>query len=143
MSLPGPDAATRRRILVVDDDASIRNFVKNALEDAGYDVALAANGAEALQTVAAGPPHLILLDVRMPGVDGWEVLNQLRSAADEQTPVVVMTAEYTGQDRALNSGAQGYLAKPFELVDLLDSVDLHSGLRLDSAQHETRSQSEQ
>lgn len=139
MTVPEPDAADHRRILVVDDDASIRNFVQNALQDAGYTVTLAANGAEALDKVDVNHPHLILLDVRMPGVDGWEVLNQLRSAAGEFTPVVVMTAEFSGQDRALNSGAQGYLAKPFDLEDLLDCVDLHSGLRLDSAQHEAQS----
>ena len=136
MSLPEPDAGPRRRILVVDDDASIRTFVEHALGDAGYDVALAANGEQALADVAAAAPHLILLDVRMPGVDGWQVLDALRSAAGDQTPVVVMTAEYTGQEQALASGAQGYLAKPFELDDLLDCVDLHSSLRLDMAMQE-------
>ena len=80
---------------------------------------------------------LILLDVRMPGVDGWQVLDELRSAAGEQTPVVVMTAQYTGQDRALQSGAQGYLAKPFELADLISCVDLHSQLHLGADLTET------
>lgn len=137
MSLPQADAGARRRILVVDDDASIRTFVQQALGDAGYELTLAANGEEALHRVAAALPHLILLDVRMPGVDGWQVLDALRSAAGDQTPVVVMTAEYSGQERALASGAQGYLAKPFELDDLLDCVDLHSNLRLDTTMQET------
>ena len=136
MSLSKADAGPLRRILVVDDDASIRTFVHEALKDAGYDVTLAANGEQALQDVAGVAPHLILLDVRMPGVDGWQVLDELRSAAGDQTPVVVMTAEYSGQERALASGAQGYLAKPFELDDLLDCVDLHSRLRLDTTMHE-------
>jgi CheY-like chemotaxis protein len=137
MSLSQTDAAQRRRILVVDDDASIRTFVQSALADTGYDVKLAVNGQQALDEVARERPHLILLDVRMPGVDGWEVLDALRSAAGDQTPVVVMTAEYSGQERALASGAQGYLAKPFELDDLLDCVDLHSSLRLDTTLQET------
>jgi CheY-like chemotaxis protein len=136
MTLPEADARSRRRILVVDDDASIRSFVQQALGDAGYEVALAANGEQALESVDAAAPHLILLDVRMPGVDGWQVLDALRSAAGDQTPVVVMTAEYSGQERALASGAQGYLAKPFELDDLLDCVDLHSSLRLDVTMQE-------
>lgn len=137
MSCSQTDAAQRRRILVVDDDASIRTFVQSALADLGYEVKLAVNGQEALNAVAAERPHLILLDVRMPGVDGWEVLDGLRSAAGDQTPVVVMTAEYSGQERALASGAQGYLAKPFELDDLLDCVDLHSSIRLDTTLQET------
>jgi CheY-like chemotaxis protein len=137
MSLSQTDAAQHRRILVVDDDASIRTFVQSALADTGYDVKLAVNGQQALDEVARDRPHLILLDVRMPGVDGWEVLDALRSAAGDQTPVVVMTAEYSGQERALASGAQGYLAKPFELDDLLDCVDLHSSLRLDTTLQET------
>lgn len=134
-SLPSDEQA--RRILVVDDDASIRGFVTQALGDEGYAVRQATNGAEALVAVQEARPNLILLDVRMPGVDGWQVLDELRSLAGPQTPVVVMTASFTGQDRALSSGAQGYLAKPFELTDLLDCVDLHSRLHLDPTLRET------
>lgn len=135
MSLPpGPDA---RRILVVDDDPEIRRFIAVALGDAGYTVHLAASGSEALSRVTEHRPDLILLDVRMPGVDGWQVLDALRSAAGAHTPVVVMTASFTGQDQALRSGAQGYLAKPFELSDLLECVDLHSRLALDDGLRET------
>src|SRR5581483_5444842 len=135
MSLPpGPDA---RRILVVDDDPEIRRFIEAALGDSGYSVHLAASGSEALAIATEQRPDLILLDVRMPGVDGWQVLDALRSAAGAQTPVVVMTASFTGQDQALRSGAQGYLAKPFELSDLLDCVDLHSRLALDDGLRET------
>jgi CheY-like chemotaxis protein len=121
-----------RRILIVDDDASIRSFIATALMSEGYAVVEAASGRDALVEVQFDRPHLILLDVRMPGVDGWKVLDELRSAAGPQTPVVVMTASYYGQDRALQSGAQGYLAKPFDLSDLIECVDLHSRLSLDS-----------
>ncbi|MHB8575554.1 MAG: response regulator transcription factor [Dehalococcoidia bacterium] len=127
-------AGDARRILIVDDDSSIRDFVQQALRDEGYDVLQAASGTEALSILEATHLHLILLDVRMPGVDGWQVLDELRSAAGPQTPVVVMTASFSGQDRALQSGAQGYLAKPFELTVLLETVDLHSRLTL-SADH--------
>ncbi|HEY7294636.1 MAG TPA: response regulator transcription factor [Dehalococcoidia bacterium] len=133
-----PPGSESRRILVVDDDVEIRRFIQIALSDAGYEVQLAAGGAEALAALTDERPALILLDVRMPGVDGWQVLDELRSAAGEQTPVVVMTASFSGQDRALRSGAQGYLAKPFELSDLLECVDLHSRLALDAGLRETR-----
>ena len=126
-----------RKVLVVDDDADIRKVVTQALEDEGYDVRGAADGREALASVRTLQPDLIMLDVRMPGVDGWQVLDELRSAAGEQTPVVVMTAEYTGQDRALQSGAQGYLAKPFELGELISCVDLHSQIHLGADHTET------
>ena len=135
--MPQGESGAGRRVLVVDDDAGIREFVRQALGEEGYDVRQAATGAEALEFLAGGQPDLILLDVRMPGVDGWQVLDELRSAAGPQTPVVVMTASWTGQDRALQSGAQGYLAKPFELVDLLNCVDLHSKLQLTADHSET------
>jgi CheY-like chemotaxis protein len=126
-----------KRILVVDDDAGIRTFVSEALNSEGYVVVEAANGAEALAAVSTVQPDLILLDVRMPGVNGWEVLDELRSAAGPQTPVVVTTASYSGQDQALQSGAQGYLAKPFDLTALYECVDLHSRLRLEPGLRES------
>jgi len=137
MSSAERGAQRRRTILVVDDDAAIRSFVVQALSEEGYAVRQAADGGEALAAVRSARPDLILLDVRMPGVDGWQVLDELRSAAGPQTPVVVMTAQFSGQDRALQSGAQGYLAKPFELTELLACVDLHSGIQLASDLSET------
>ncbi len=137
MSVPNK-GQSGKRILVVDDDDAIRNFICEALSEEGYRMQLAANGADALREVSQAAPDLILLDVRMPGVDGWQVLDELRSAAGPQTPVVVMTASYSGQDRALQSGAQGYLAKPFELDDLLECVDLHSRIQLGADLGEAR-----
>ncbi len=83
-------------------------------------------------------PDLILLEVTMPGVNGWQVLEELRGAAGPQTPVVVMTAGYLAQDRALSSGAQGYLGKPFEVQDLVEAVQAHAGLRLQGGTEEIR-----
>ncbi len=141
--MPVPNTGqSGKRILVVDDDDAIRNFVCEALSEEGYRLLQASNGADALREVSQAAPDLILLDVRMPGVDGWQVLDELRSAAGPQTPVVVMTASYSGQDRALQSGAQGYLAKPFELHDLLECVDLHSRIQLGADLGETRTASE-
>ena len=127
---------SRAHVLVVDDDRGILATVRNALESEGYTVATAPSGEEALSAVERQRPDLIMLDVNMPQVDGWEVLSRLRAAAGQQTPVVVMTAGYTAQDQALASGAQGYLGKPFELEDLYTAVEAHAGLPMDGS-HET------
>lgn len=126
----GQGVETGGAVLVVDDEQDIVNVIRLALEGEGYQVEVARNGSQALQTVERRRPDLILLDVNMPGVDGWEVLNQLRAAAGTQTPVVVMTAGYDAQAQALDSGAQGYLGKPFELDDLFGAVQAHIGLPL-------------
>jgi DNA-binding response OmpR family regulator len=118
------------RILIVDDDAPTRRLIATALTAEGYRVRDAAGGREAIELARRDPPHLILLDVNMPLVDGWQVLEELRATAGPQTPVVVMTAGFAAQDRALTGGAQGYLAKPFDLDELLSTVEAHAGLRL-------------
>ena len=118
------------RVLVVDDDEAIRRMVAEALTVEGYKVHPAGGGREAIQLAKRERPHLILLDVRMPQVDGWQVLEELRATAGRQTPVVVMTAGFDAQDQALAGGAQGYLAKPFDLDDLISAVEAHAGLSL-------------
>lgn len=118
------------RVLVVDDDAGVRQMIADALAAEHYQVQAAQDGREAIAQAKRQRPDLILLDVNMPQVDGWEVLESLRATAGRQTPVVVMTAGFEAQDRALATGAQGYLGKPFELDDLLSIVEAHAGLRL-------------
>jgi CheY-like chemotaxis protein len=115
-------------ILVVDDDEGVRKVITEALSAEGYTVRAVTNGEDALDSVRKSSPDLILLDVEMPRVDGWQVLEELRAAAGPQTPVVVMTAGFVAQDRALSSGAQGFLGKPFDLDDLLSTVEAHAGL---------------
>lgn len=124
-------------VLIVDDDEATRRMIADALVAEGYTVWAAASGPEAIRSVRRQRPDLILLDVNMPGVDGWQVLAELR-AAGPQTPVVVMTAGYLAQDRALSSGAQGYLGKPFEVQDLVEAVQAHAGLRLRGGTEEIR-----
>jgi CheY-like chemotaxis protein len=127
-----PAKGTERVILVVDDDADLCQFIARALRPEGYTTVRAANGEAALTAVEVSSPDLILLDVNMPGIDGWDVLSRLRDKAGPHQPIVVMTGQYQGQERALESGAQGYLAKPFDLDDLLESVDLHSRIKMES-----------
>jgi two-component system response regulator MprA len=107
------------RILVVDDEPAVRTALSRALALERYEVELAADGAEALDRLAAAPPDAIVLDVAMPGIDGLEVCRRLRRAGD-RTPVLMLTARDAIDDRVegLDAGADDYLVKPFALREL-------------------------
>jgi len=109
-------------ILVVDDDPSIRATVTEILELELYDVRSAPNGAAALRAVTEDPPALVLLDMRMPVMDGWTFARTLRDRGDS-TPIVVMTAAKDARVWAKEIQADAYLSKPFELDDLLGVVE--------------------
>jgi two-component system chemotaxis response regulator CheY len=111
-------------ILVVDDDPSIREVVAQILDFEGYPVQTATDGAQALDAVADARPSLVLLDMRMPVLDGWGFAHALR-ARGVHLPIVVMTAAQDARRWAEEIGAAGYLAKPFELPDLLAVVERH------------------
>jgi signal transduction histidine kinase len=116
---------TPARVLVVDDLAEIRDLLQVYLEDEGYDVLTAKDGQEALTAVAAHPPDLILLDVMMPGIDGYEVCRRLKS--DDKTafiPIVMLTAlqELEHRLQGIEMGADEYLTKPFRRMELLTRV---------------------
>ncbi len=113
------------RILIVDDDDSIRELVAMALEDEGYEVMTAAQGVQALQIAAATPPDLILLDMRMPIMDGWAFARTYHQLPGPHAPIIVLSATRNGLAVAEEVGAAGYLAKPFELVQLLTVVGAH------------------
>ena len=106
----------KKKILVVDDEESIRLVISFTLEQAGYDVADAANGDDCLEKVYSFGPDLVLLDLMMPMVDGWEVLRLLRSNPEtENIPIVLLTAKGEIRDKmfALQQGAADYVTKPF------------------------------
>ena len=109
-------------ILVVDDEADIRAMVSEFLMSEGYGVWPAKNGAEALAVLDRAWPSLVLLDMRMPVLNGWEFA---RALVDRRLPlpVVVMTAAVDGQSWADQIGAAGCLSKPFDLAELLASVE--------------------
>ena len=109
-------------ILVVDDDPSILAVVAQILHFEGYPVQTATDGAEALAAVDEQRPSLVLLDMRMPVLDGWGFARALATRG-EALPIVVMTAAQDARRWADEIGAAGYLAKPFELPDLLDVVE--------------------
>ncbi len=119
---PRGRAVSTGPILVVDDDPALRQTVSAILIDEGYPVAEAADGAEALECVERLRPSLILLDMRMPVLDGWGFARTLR-ARDIRVPIVVMTAARDAQRWAEEIAADDWLAKPFELLDLLATVE--------------------
>lgn len=118
---PGGDGQ-HNTVLVVDDDTSILDTVSSILSGEGYDVVSAATGQEALAAVARKQPLLILLDMRMPVMDGWAVARALREQGIN-VPIVVMTAAESAKRWADEVGAEGYLAKPFGLDELLATVE--------------------
>ncbi len=109
-------------VLVVDDDTSILDTVSSILSGEGYDVVSASTGEEALAAVARKQPLLILLDMRMPIMDGWAVARALHEQGIN-VPIVVMTAAESAKRWADEVGAEGYLAKPFGLDELLATVE--------------------
>lgn len=114
----------KRPILVVDDDETILGTVCDILEFEGYSTECASNGAEGLQAVERVRPKLILLDMRMPVLNGWQFAQVLKGRGIS-VPIVVMTAAQDAQAWAREIEASGYLAKPFDYMDLLAAVEAH------------------
>jgi CheY-like chemotaxis protein len=110
-------------VLVIDDEVSIRVLVRMVLEDDGYTVVEAETGRQGLDLVEAAAPHLVLLDIRLPDIDGWEVLREL-CARPSAPRVVIMSAHSSAPtlERAKREGSSGYLIKPFRHSDLLEAV---------------------
>jgi len=110
-----------RPILVVDDDPTILATVSEVLDMEGYDVVTATNGAEALVAVDQSVPSLVLLDMRMPVLDGWGFMRAVRARGLTLT-VVVMTAAADARRWGREIGAEGVLAKPFDIDELVRAV---------------------
>jgi CheY-like chemotaxis protein len=112
------DEQLRPYVLVIDDDESILATIREILVAEGYDVAAASSGAEAIALLGAARPALVLLDMRMPGVNGWMVARSMRELVPG-VPIVVMTAAENAARWAAEISAAAYLPKPFQLDDLL------------------------
>jgi two-component system, OmpR family, response regulator MprA len=113
-------AATKPRVLVVDDDKAVRESLRRSLEFNGYEVTLAADGAEALASIGGATPDVVIMDLMMPRLDGIETTKALRKAGND-LPIIVLTARDAVGDRVegLDAGADDYLTKPFALQELL------------------------
>jgi CheY-like chemotaxis protein len=111
------------KALVVDDDPAIREVVSEALEDEGYEVVTAGDGAEALAAAQQHQPEVILLDMRMPVVDGWEFARRYQQTPGPHASIVVMTAAQDAPKWCRQVNGDGCLPKPFEIDALLATVE--------------------
>ena len=111
-----------QKILVVDDEADLRRFVKLRLSRAGYKVFEANNGIEGLEQLYKVKPHLVVLDIMMPRMDGWETCRRIREVSD--VPILILSAKGDRGSRVkgLDLGADDYLAKPFAGFELLKKL---------------------
>lgn len=117
----------KQKILLVDDEEDILDFLELILEEQGYAIIKASSGSDALAAAQMHRPDLILLDIMMPEMDGWEVLKLLK--ADEellQTPVAMLTARSEMKDKiqGLQEGAIDYICKPFSTKELIDKLQI-------------------
>ena len=128
MALSAARRASRKtsRVLIVDDDPLIRHVVRAVLEDGSYELEEAASGEEALRLAERRRPDVVLLDVMMPGMDGFEVAEKMRANPKLAGVVIVMlTAKDAPEDRrrGLASGADVYFTKPFSPLELLTTLN--------------------
>lgn len=110
------------RILVIDDDPKITAMLQRALTFEGYRVEVANDGYAGMEMIRNKPPELLILDIMMPGIDGWEVCQQVRKG--NVTPILILSArdEVENKVKGLNLGADDYLGKPFALEELLARI---------------------
>ena len=112
----------KTKILLVDDDPNIRQLVNLYLEKEGFEVEMADRGDTALKQLLASPPNLVLLDVMLPGMDGWQVLREARKSSN--VPIIMLTAKDETFDKVLGLelGADDYVAKPFDMKELVARI---------------------
>ncbi len=109
-------------VLIVDDDIDLAIAVQMALEATGYQTTLAANGREALDAIATNMPSLIILDMMMPVMNGWEFAREFNAKYGRAAPILVLTAAENARARAAEIDADGVLAKPFDTKKLVATV---------------------
>jgi len=126
-------------VLIVDDDPDMVTIIRIMLDDAGYQVRSARNGKEALESVATKMPAVVLLDILMPVMDGWQCARELRARYGRRVPIVVVTAAEHAGARAEQVGCDDVLAKPSEMAELLRIVARYAP-RNESGSASTRSQ---
>jgi CheY-like chemotaxis protein len=112
-------------VLVVDDDEDLTEMVRIMLVTSGYRVRCVRNGREAIAAVAQRMPSIVLLDMLMPVMDGWQCARELRARYGRRVPIVVMTAAEHARARAGQVGIDDVLSKPFDMDDLLRVVARH------------------
>ena len=136
MSWPGTARSaspTDVRVLIVDDEPDILLMMRLSLEAQGFETALAADGERAVERLSTEDFDVVLLDVMMPVLDGWGVLEHVRQSPRQSPPIIVVSAKTADRDvaRALRLGAAEYLTKPFDLSALSDVIHRVVGLTLE------------
>lgn len=119
-------AETNKRILVVDDDPTLTELLEMVLVDGGYSVTVVRNGRDAVREAVAEPPNLVVLDIVMPEMDGWETSEHLLShERTSKIPIIFLTAKVGVEDqlRGWYGGCFAYLTKPFDIQELLEKVE--------------------
>ena len=116
------DLGTQHKILVVDDDRDLLTLLTSSLQRVGFNILTAQTGQDGLRVFYNERPHLIILDISLPGIDGWKVCGRIREVSD--VPILVLTARAETGDRirGLDLGADDYLTKPFELRELVARI---------------------
>jgi len=123
LAVPRGGPAARAGVLVVDDDANLREFIRVNLEREGYSVREATSAEEGLRALEEQPPDLILLDVMMPRVDGWEMLRAVQERHGvEAIPVIMYSGKVDQADEAAKRGARAFIGKPFDPGQLLEAT---------------------
>jgi CheY-like chemotaxis protein len=113
--------SNRRRVLVVDDDDDCCTALRLLLRRAGFDVDVATSGAAALLRIAEFPPDVLLSDLRMPGMDGLDLLREAHAA--NGFPVILMSGDGRSEDEVLSAGAAAYLVKPLDIANVVRALD--------------------
>jgi two-component system KDP operon response regulator KdpE len=111
----------KQRVLVVDDHPKVLRFIEIDLKLHGYEVMTTVSGEEALELVKAGRADIMLLDIIMPGIDGFEVLRKLRNFT--QLPVIAISASSANYDGAIQLGASDFMTKPFEPDEMVRRIE--------------------
>ena len=127
-----------RKVLVVEDDANIADLLRIYLEKEGFSVTIAGDGGTALRVFREINPDLVLLDVMLPVMDGWQVCSAIRKT--DKTPIIMLTAKEETDDKVhgLEIGADDYITKPFEVKELIARI--HAVLRRTDGEEEHRGQ---
>lgn len=125
--MTGASSDEKRKVIIIEDEPAMIQLVTLILENRGYEVIGATGGPEGLELIAKENPDLVLLDLMMPGMNGWDVYQQMKHDEHMKTiPVIVVTAKATNIDKVLGlhiAKVQDYITKPFSPAELLSSID--------------------
>jgi two-component system response regulator MtrA len=124
--------APKRKVLIIDDDPSLRRLVQVLFERDGFDVSLASEGSEGIRLALMNPPHIIILDIMMEGLHGFEVCKMLRANSSMQRTAIIIISGKSYKpdiDKAMELGADSYVVKPFSPKELLQIAIEHMNKR--------------